>query len=214
MQSVTKIVPDDLSRKVYVTLKEMILDVKLKPGEKIIQEKIAEELGVSRMPLHRAFQMLENDMLVEQKPRRGFYVRSFEKNEILEVFECREVLEGLAARKVALRKDNAQIAEDLTAIFDPYLGLKKINSDKYRISDRSFHLLIMEKSENGMLQKLNSTGHFLLHSFVSGLIREPLETLPEHFSIIEAIKVGDPDDAEKCMRQHSRLSLEKYRIEN
>ena len=93
---------ENLDRKVYRELKSMIVDRKLKPGDKILQEKISQEFGVSRTPLMCALKKLEQEKLVQAIARRGFYVRRFTKEEVLEAFELREILEGLAARRAAM----------------------------------------------------------------------------------------------------------------
>jgi DNA-binding GntR family transcriptional regulator len=72
----------DLSYEVYKRLKAMILSNELLPGEQLKQEHIAARLGISRMPLHKAFQMLENEMLVENLPRRGFFVTRIDNNNL------------------------------------------------------------------------------------------------------------------------------------
>ncbi len=196
----------DLSQKVYEILRDKILSGELEPGKKLTQQKIAEYLAVSRMPLHRAFQMLEGDLLVEQKPRRGFYVREFETSEILDAFEVRELLEGLAVRKLAEHADHKKIADKLNVAFLPFVDQPQISKDEYRKNDRLFHLMIMEMTENVILQKLNRVGHFLLHSFKPGLIRSPKETLPEHLQIIRCIGAGDAVGAEKAMTNHIHQS--------
>ncbi len=89
----------DLSYEVYKRLKAMILANEFEPGQKLKQEEIATMLGVSRMPLHKAFQILENEMLVENLPRRGFYVTKIDINQLIDAFECREALEGVAVRR-------------------------------------------------------------------------------------------------------------------
>ena len=71
-----------LDQKVYDRLKSMILERRLLPGEKIFQDKLAQELGVSRTPLVNALKILENEKLVSSKPRRGYYVRLFSKAEM------------------------------------------------------------------------------------------------------------------------------------
>ncbi len=202
----------DLSVKVFETLKLMILDGQLKPGQKLVQEKIAEQLGVSRMPLHRAFQMLESELLAEQKPRRGFYVTVYDEKETSEAFECREVLEGLAARTLASQKNHKAIADKLYTIFKEYIGVETIDEHKYRISDRVFHTTLMELNENSVLKKLNKTGHFLIHSFKSGLIRSPKDTLQEHLEIIQFIKEGKAIEAEASIKSHVRKSIETYKF--
>lgn len=202
----------DLSQKVYEVLRAKILNDELKSGEKLTQQKIAEYLSISRMPLHRAFQMLEADLLVEQKPRRGFYVREFDESEIVDAFEVRELLEGLAVRKLAEDAAHTTVAGQLLQCFAPFVGKTKINAEEYRKNDRLFHLQIMELTESLILQKMNKIGHFLLHSFKSGLVRTPEETLPEHLEIIRCIENGDGAGAEKAMRNHIGQSLETLKV--
>ncbi len=204
----------DLSQKVYEILKAKILAGELKPGEKLTQQKIAEYLAVSRMPLHRAFQMLEDDLLIEQKPRRGFYVREYEPGEILDAFEIRELLEGLAVRKLAQHTAHREIAQKLMKAFEPFIDSGEINAEEYRKNDRLFHLQIMELTDNAILQKLHRIGHFLLHSFKPGLIRTPEETLPEHLDIIRGIEEGDAAGAEKAMTNHINQSIKVFKKEN
>lgn len=201
----------DLSQKVYEILRAKILNDELKSGEKLTQQKIAEYLSVSRMPLHRAFQMLEADMLVEQRPRRGFYVREFDVSEIIDAFEVRELLEGLAVRKLARHASHSNMADQLYKSFESFVGKTRISGEEYRKNDRLFHLQIMELTDSVILQKLNKIGHFLLHSFKPGLVRTPQETLPEHLEIIRCIKEGDAAGAENAMRHHISQSTATYR---
>ncbi|MBP6385987.1 MAG: GntR family transcriptional regulator [Pseudarcicella sp.] len=202
----------DLSVKVFESLKQMILEGQYKPGQKLVQEKIAEQLGVSRMPLHRAFQMLESELMAEQKPRRGFYVAVHDEKIIAEAFEVREVLEGLAARTLALQKNHKTIGDKLFNIFKEYIDVENINEAKYRNSDRVFHTTLMELIDNSVLKKLNKTGHFLIHSFKSGLVRSPQETLQEHLEIIQFIKDGKASEAEASIKNHVRKSIETYKV--
>ena len=76
----------NLDRKVYKALKTMILERKLVPGTKILQDKFARELGVSRTPVVNALKMLEHEKLITARPRRGFYVRLFSTQEMIHIF--------------------------------------------------------------------------------------------------------------------------------
>ena len=100
---------ENLDQKAYLIVKEMINDRRLAPGDKISQEKLASELGISRTPLISALKYLEKEKLVEAKPRRGFFVRAFNRDEMISIFELREVLEGLAARRAAMTITDKQI---------------------------------------------------------------------------------------------------------
>ena len=68
---------ENLDQKAYQIIKDMIENRELLPGQKIQQEKLAAELGISRTPLISALKFLEHEKLVETKPRRGFFVRLF-----------------------------------------------------------------------------------------------------------------------------------------
>lgn len=199
----------DLSQLAYQHIKSQILSGELVRGQKLVQEKIAENLGISRMPLHKALQMLESELLIEAIPRKGYLVKKFDKQELLDAFECREVLEGLAARKLAEREDHAKIADELSKYFKPFTSDKPIDEKAYRKADQEFHNSIRQLSNNSVLKKLDSLGSYLKMTFSLGLVRPPEETLAEHHEIIDAIRVGDPQKAENSIRKHSINSIKK-----
>jgi len=203
---ITQITHTDLSQPIYEKLKEMILNQSLKPGQKIIQEKIAADLGVSRTPLNKALQMLEHEMLVESIPRRGMYVYEVSTAELIEVYYCRESLEGLAARLVALNHRN-EFVEKLKKLFKPF-EKTPYNVDKYREADKQFHQLLIDNSGNSMLKKLYFFGNVHTKVVQTGLVRTPEDTLEEHKAIISAIENNDADQAEFEMRNHIARSRE------
>lgn len=196
----------DLSFLAYKRIKEMILSNKLAGGEKIIQEKLADELGVSRMPLHKAFQMLENEMLVESIPRRGIFVKKFDPQEAIDAFECREVFEGLAARRAATNITGEEVIE-LYNLFAPFeVNLAFADLAMYEEADFQFHSKIVKISGNKILQRLEMIGNILKKTYQRGLIRGPSETFQEHMDIIRALENHDGDKAEFYIRQHFKKS--------
>ena len=112
-------VHENLDQKAYQIIKDLIMQRQLLPGDKIPQEKLAQDLGISRTPLVSALKYLEQEKLVESVPRRGFFVRLFSKEEMVYIFELREVLEGLAARRAAADITDAQI-EQLNQFFNGF----------------------------------------------------------------------------------------------
>ena len=200
---ITPIHYTDLSFQVYEKLKEMILSGQLKPGEKIAQEKIAAILGVSRMPLHKAFQMLEDEFLVESIPRRGIFVRKTNLREIMEAFECREGLEGVAARHAAMNMPLDQVKE-LQELFNSFLISEEIDKMEYQRADQAFHEAIIRASENSVLQRLNNIGNVLIRTYPKGIILPLHESLHDHIRILQAIEKRDAELAEKYVREHSR----------
>ena len=204
---------ENLDFKVYRELKSMIVDRKLKPGDKILQEKISREFGVSRTPLMCALKKLEQEKLVQAVPRRGFYVRRFTKEEVLEAFELREILEGLAARRAAHIISPAQ-AEKLRGFFkdaDPSDSAHSIK--RYAEEDRRFHQYLVELGGFDLLNDILENYNIITVSYridvMEGLVRHPRETLPEHHALIDAVASGKPDQAEKLARQHFNRSRQQ-----
>jgi len=131
----------ELSQPVYQRLKEMIVNGSLLPGQKLKQEKLAAELGVSRTPLLKALQSLEHEMLVESIPRRGMFVKEISAQEIIDVYDCREAVESMALRLAIERATDAEILK-MKKIFEPFSDTDKIDVKKYQKADENFHDLI------------------------------------------------------------------------
>ena len=205
------IVHDNLDQKAYQIIKEMINDRRLAPGEKISQEKLAAELGISRTPLISALKYLEKEKLVEAKPRRGFFVRAFSRSEMVSIFELREVLEGLAARRAAMAITADEI-NLLRKFFEKYDPEKPITHYRdYSLEDRRFHNFVTQIAAREFLESILSTYNIISFSYQrissEGLVRAPGETLGEHLAIIDAICNRDPVAAETMMRRHFQRSI-------
>lgn len=197
----------DLSLRVYDALKGMILSGQLAPGQKITQMKLADEIGVSRTPLLKALQMLEHELLVESVPRRGMFVKAMKPEEIIDAFDCREGLEGIAARLTAERITDSQLRK-LEKLFAPFKDQTDISVKEYGQADQQFHKMLIQFSGNHILPRIEMVGNIHIISYNRGLIRPPEETLPEHDAIIDAIAAHDSDLAEQHARAHLRKSRE------
>lgn len=202
---------ENLDQKAYLIIKEMINDRRLAPGKKISQEKLAAELGISRTPLISALKYLEKEKLVEAKPRRGFFVRAFDRHEMVSIFELREVLEGLAARRAAMTISDPQI-ETLRKFFSAFTSQPTISDYRgYCREDRRFHNYVTHVASREFLESILSTYNIISFSYQrvasEGLVRAPDETLGEHLAIIDAICCRDPEAAETMMRRHFQRSV-------
>jgi len=201
---------ENLDQKVYTILKDMIIERKLLPGQKISQEKLARDLGISRTPLISALKFLEQEKLLESIPRRGFFVRLFSKEEMVYIFELREVLEGLAARRAAARITDPQILE-LDGFFRQFAAQENISDYKaYAREDRRFHNFVIDVGAKEFLKSILLTTNIISFSYQvlhsEGLVRPPNETIQEHLAVIAAIKVRDSEAAEDLMRLHFKKS--------
>ena len=202
---------ENLDQKAYLILKKMIIDRKLLPGDKIPQEKLARELGISRTPLVSAIKYLEHEKLVEAKPRRGYFVRFFSMQEMVSIFELREVLEGLAARRAARHITDLQINQ-LNKFFQQFDPSSDITDYKaYSKEDRGFHNFVDNVAARDFLKSILLTYNIISFSYQmissEGLVRPPSETIHEHLSVIRAIGDKDSDSAENLMRSHFKKTI-------
>lgn len=202
---------ENLDQKVYQVVKQLIEDRKLLPGEKIPQEKLAKELGISRTPLISALKFLEHEKLVEVKPRRGFFVRLFTKEEMISIFEIRELLEGLSARRAA-KCITPQQVQFLRDIFKNFIGIGNIvDYPAYARADKQFHISIAEIGAKEFLATILQTLNIITLAYQNitseGLIREPNETIKDHLLIIDALSNHDPEKAEERMRDHLKTAI-------
>jgi DNA-binding GntR family transcriptional regulator len=203
---------ENLDHQVYLIVKRMIIDRSLVPGEKIRQEKLARTLGISRTPLVNALKFLEKEKLVEARPRRGFFVRAFSRQEAISIFELREVLEGLAARRAATALTEPR-KKKLRRFFTQFTDTQPIaDRRRYAEEDRRFHLYVSQIGSREFLKNILESFNIISFSYQlvspEGLVRKPEETLGEHRDIIEAICSADAEAAERKMRRHFRRSID------
>ena len=202
-----KVKYENLDRLVYRKLKEMILNRQLKAGEKIIQEQLAKRMGVSRTPLRRALSQLEKEHLVEITDRGDAYVKKFSQEEIIAIYEIREVLEGLACRRAALSIDKDKLVFFRELYKKALESVKGGNWRDYEKVDEKFHLFLIESSGISLLQDMVKSFYVLISRYARGLVRPPEETFAEHMAIIDALEKGDSELAEKLVREHTQKSV-------
>ncbi|GAB5562665.1 MAG: GntR family transcriptional regulator [Synoicihabitans sp.] len=195
---------DELGAKAYQRVRSMILSGRLPAGKKIVQDRLAEKLGISRTPLRSALQRLEGESLVQSIPRRGMIVREFSQEQVIDFYDCRIALESMAVRLFTSRVSVAEL-KVLAELFVPF-QTGDIDENAYRRADSKFHDFIAQNCGNDMLRRLFVSGHLLVCIDLIGLVRPPAETLPEHLAIIEAITQGDADQAESLIRSHLLIS--------
>jgi len=200
---------ENLDDKIYNRLKGMIADGALSPGERILQEKLAREMGVSRTPLVNALKRLAQERLVEWVPRRGIYVKQFTMREMAQLFEVREGLEPIAARLAATRIAPAEVKR-FKQMFDGF-STKPSAAEvrRYLKCDRQFHWRLVELTETPHLAAAMESVNMMISAYQVGVPRSLAESLPEHQAILEALRRRDPEASEAAMRVHIRRSVER-----
>ena len=186
---------------VYNALLKRIRTGRVRPGDRLREEEIAETLGVSRTPVREALQHLQARHLVETAPGRGIVVVELNTRQVMELHEMREVLEGAAARFAAQHAMPAEIAmmRDFIDEFEAAGG----DSQRLAKANNSLHRTIYEAARNRyMLEALNTLDDAL------SLTQDTNFSLPErcvsreHRAIVTAIEERDADAAEMASRMH------------
>lgn len=193
-----------LSEQVYITLKQAVLRGELKPQVKLNEVKIAEQLQVSATPVREAFRKLAKDNLVVIKPWKGVTVKGYTPEEIIAMYQCREVMEGLGARLCALYATDEQIRE-LEEVCDE--GRREEDPEERVAINSRFHSLIAMLSGNERVADYLSDFREMVNRdmYISTMDSErSLECDKEHDAIMEAIRQHDGEAAEQQMRNHIR----------
>jgi len=188
----------------------LILTGEYGPEERLIEEQLAERLGVSRTPVRQALTMLEAEGLVEIAPNRGATVCSFSVEDVWDIYDLRAVLEGHATRRAAGRIERGEL-ERLRALTGEMEGLAgRFDDHEEEIRtlvtlNQEFHGTIVEASRNRRLQRLiNRTVEIplMFKAFFWYTPRERAISNHYHRQILEALEKGNADRAEITMREH------------
>src|SRR5699024_8904698 len=125
-----------LHNKVCSVLRGAILKGDFKPGERLVQTELAKLTGVSRMPIREALRTLETEGLVTLEPHKGAVVRSISREDIMEIYELRAILEPLVLKK-SMKYFSQKDIEDLKQCYDEMS--KETSDDRYVEWNMKFH---------------------------------------------------------------------------
>ncbi len=195
-----------LNQKVYRILKTRIVKGDLKPGEKLLEIKIAKQLGVSRTPVREALKQLSAEGFLKMYPNLGAVVVEFSLEDIREVLQIRRALEGLAA-SIAAEKSSKEEITKLEEIIEKMSNcVSKNDITAYSDLNGEFHNLIFSVCGNKRLIKIcnnlsNSEQRFKIRSLRGNLGRLKY-SLKEHQEIVKALKRRDAEQAGKLSQIH------------
>lgn len=190
---------------VYLELKHKILTGEITARTRLMEIDLAEKMNVSRTPIREAIQELANDGLVTIEPRRGAYVSDISIKNMIDVFEVREDLEGLASYLAAKRinEEEKLALGKLTRLYE--LAVEKKNTAEMVEYDEKFHNFIVKCSRNDTLiemvnhiQELSLRFRYLYYGDYSLFEKMP----KEHKEIMESIVNGDAERARRVADAH------------
>jgi DNA-binding GntR family transcriptional regulator len=203
------------------SLRERIKDVMLQrilegvyaPGSRLVETRIAQELGVSQASIREALRDLEHIGCVVYEPYRGCSVRKISVEELLEAFPVRAALESLAARLAAARMGDGQLGE-LRTLFDTMLAAAAAgDAHEQSQADAAFHGAIVRGAGNATLERQWSFLEPFSRTYIS--VSQPgldLRALSDrHIPILDALRARDGDAAAEAMHQHLMDAAELLR---
>ena len=212
-----------LAQRVYEQIREQIQTGKLSPGTRLVNRKMASELGTSMVPVREALNRLTSEGLLEHLPGGGNFVRKLNRKEIVQLYEFRESLEVFAAREAAKNIQEYHL-KHLSRICDGWARiLEKIKATEggettgnmlrhWLDDDLEFHSVIVEAADNPWLAKVAVD-----LKIMTLVIRNKPEMLSyeaaimtqnDHLAMLEAFRNHDADRAEVLIREHIKQGLD------
>ena len=209
--------PLSLTERAYIVIRDRILKGEIPLGTELSRRKLAADLGLSLLPVTEALQRLENDELVESRPRVGTRVCLPTADDIRERYEIREALESQAARLFAVRasvRDRMELekmAEHMDAMFNRAGRAGSDREFQYAVHSYhlEFHLRIAEGANCKALKNTIEKNHVLIFNWLLDVaVHRPALPVRFHRDLVEAINKGNVEEADHAMRMHVRHGLE------
>lgn len=195
----------NLAEQVRKAIVSDIASGNLKPGERIIQEQIAQFLGVSRQPVQQALLLLKNQGVLRDAAGRGLIVTSLDPKQVRHMYDIRAVIEGLAFRKAA--ENNPERAKKLgpALILNGRKSVKSRSVAQMIAADIKFHDFIYLLSENPLIapsMEVQWTNTQRVMGEVLMRDETPRDIWDQHEALLQAVMAGDAMAAETMARQH------------
>ncbi len=194
-----------LVEQVYKAILNEITEGKFAPGERIIQEQIAQELGVSRQPVQQALLLLRNEGVLRDAPGRGLIVAPLDLDHVLSMYEVRAVMEGLAFRLATERNAERARKGGSALILKGRKAVKSKSVATLISADREFHDFIYELSKNPLIAPAMQAQWTSTQRVMGEVLmrdEKPRDIWDQHEAMLAAVTEGDAAAAESLARQH------------
>ena len=199
-----------LADEVYDQLLAAIRAGEIGVSERLVQERLAGELNISRTPIREALMRLEQDGILVTSPRGGFVIHKMTDQEVRELFQARAAIEGQAVRILASQND---LQKNLRArqVIEQEEGAATGSLQDYFEANRKIHRAFVELTENRYLVEMfdnvwNRALSFQLFAAIDQVDRARSRT--DHLALVDAIETGDPATAMEKIIDHITLSFE------
>jgi DNA-binding GntR family transcriptional regulator len=193
-------------------LRERIYSGAFPPGTKLRQEQLADQLRVSRTPLREALRVLERDGLVNSEPGRGVRVIEADPQALIEAYNLREAVDGVAARLAAENATPADVQRLQEHVQRQQAAVDPWDAAAYTIANVEFHTMVMELSRNRYIMAELPLVRMTSQVFTPVML-VPQErgraAVADHAGIVEAIADGDGARAERLARAHIHETIKR-----
>jgi DNA-binding GntR family transcriptional regulator len=200
------------SERAYRQLKQLILDNEIAAGSQMLEQEAAARLGMSRTPVREAMVRLEQEGMIELRPRHGMRVLPISPEALAEIYEILTALEGMAAELAALKgAQSAQLAALQQAVDDMEMALAADDLTGWSQADARFHRLLVELAGNQRLAALVEQVSDQAHRARLTTLRlrpKPVGSNRDHAALVQAIRDRDPARARAIHEQHRRQAAE------
>jgi len=194
-----------LREEVYESLRKSILHGKLKAGQRLIEEQLANQVGISRTPVREAFHKLERDELVTRLPKGGFAVREFTKEDVEEIFGIRSALESYASYLATLHITPEKIAALEKKVEEAKDALESGDDEKLVQLNTDFHDITYKSCKSRKLIEMINNFRDYFYRYRSALLHteKGMEySIGDHRRMLEAMKKKNPRLVERLVRNH------------
>jgi GntR family transcriptional regulator of gluconate operon len=195
-------------------IREAIRTGKLKPGDRLVETQLAEDMQISRFPIREALRCLEKEGLVKTEPFKGTYVTQITQRDMEELYSLRSALEELAVRILIENLDENKIKKLETIVKAMEQASKTGKLDKMITEDLRFHQAICESSGHRKLLEVWQTLENQLRAFLTiekDFFGTAYQYVSTHHPILDAIKRRNKKQAEKEIREHLNLAMRVIR---
>ncbi|WP_156233091.1 GntR family transcriptional regulator [Corynebacterium occultum] len=205
MPASTSFASESLSERVKRIIVDRVIEGAYPPGTHLVELQLAEEFGVSQAPVREALRELSSTRLVENRPRRGTYVRSISPEELAEIYMVRVALEGTAAFHAfpTLHQDPSPLREALTRMREAVDAGSARGLAKY---STQFHRAIIEASGNRLMVEIWDS-LFVEVRTMATIVRgqvDPRAAAESHAPIVEAFETGDAQLCQQLVAEHQQ----------
>jgi DNA-binding GntR family transcriptional regulator len=197
--------PPTIREEVFKHLRKKILTGEIRPGDRLIESKLADEIRISRTPIREALHNLEKEKLIQSIPRVGYVVREISRDEVEEICEIRASLETLAAKWAAAQITATELRRLERNIQQTAKSIEKNDTRAVVRLDTEFHDIICSASKSPRIEEISQTlrDHMLRFRMKGLCIPEIAYRSNEgHRRILQAIKSGDPQEIESAVSFH------------